>query len=254
MWVRVDDKFHDHEKVRLLLELYEGDAVTAIGLWTLSATWCGDQMSDGVISGFVLGRWRPDWKVYAQMLVEVGLWHEVDIGGRPHVEFHDWGVYNPSKAKAADDAAVHARKVALHRDPQLVAAIRARDQERCRYCGAGVDFNDRRSALGGTYDHVDPDGPNNLHNVVVACRGCNSAKGHRTPDEWGYALLKPGSMGPARRVRVVSETDLDTSQNVEGSHAGRVGPGTGRVGSGSETYPDTGAEPGTKSKRGSGAA
>lgn len=229
MWFKVDDKLHDHEKVQTLLERGQGDA---IALWTLAGSWCGDQRSDGRISGFVCGRWFPDWREKAAALVDVGLWEVDDSGGREVYDFNDWGDYNPTKAEQEADAAVARRKTQLHRDPQLVAAIRARDQDRCRYCGAGVDFQDRRSNMGGTYDHVDPDGPNNLGNVVVACRGCNSAKGHRTPDEWGYGLLRPGSMGPARRRTPASDSVLDTDQNEQGSHAGRDGSdiGSGRVG------------------------
>lgn len=257
-WWKVDDKAHDHPKIQLLLERDQGDA---LALWTLAGSWCGDQRTDGAVSAFIMRRWFSDWQERAAALVDVNLWHVSEVDGREVYQFHDYTDvctcpgrdtpvvgrgWNPSKAKAEADAANHTRKVQLHRDPQLVAAIRARDQDRCRYCGSGVDFNDRRSALGGTYDHVDPDGPNNLTNVVVACRGCNSKKSDRTPEEWGYALLKPGSMGPARRLRTVSESDLDTSQNSEGSRPGRAGPGrvrdTGRVGSGSETYLDTGSE------------
>jgi 5-methylcytosine-specific restriction endonuclease McrA len=248
------------EGPQLLLERDQGDA---LALWSLAGSWCGDQRTDGAIPAFVMRRWFSDWQARAAALVDVNLWHVSELEGREVYQFHDYtdvctcpgrGTpavgrgWNPSKAKAEADA-VHTRKVALHRDPQLVAAVRGRDQERCRYCGCAVDFNDRRSNMGGTYDHVDPEGANNLANVVIACRGCNSAKGHRTPEEWGYALLKPGSMGPARRLRPVSGTDLDTSQNGEGSRPGRAGSGSGlgsgRVGSGSETYLDTEAETGT---------
>lgn len=254
-WFKVDDKFHDHPKVQLLFELYEADAVTAIGLWGIAGTWCGDQKSDGLISGRVLSRWCPDWKTYAAMLIEVGLWHEVDVGGRPHVQFHDYTDvcicpgrdepvkgrgWNPSKKKTEADAAYERRKNELSKDYKLKAAIHERDQERCRYCGAGVQWSDKRSSIGGTYDHVDPEGPNNLANVVTACRGCNGSKGRRTPEEWGYGLLKPGSMGPARRLHVVPdpESTPESTPHQESGRgaAGRVGSGTGlgsgRVGSG----------------------
>lgn len=59
-----------------------------------------------------------------------------------------------------------------------------RDGFRCRYCGETVN----RPQL----DHVTPEsrgGPTSLNNLVVSCKRCNSAKGPRTPDEAGMALL-----------------------------------------------------------------
>jgi 5-methylcytosine-specific restriction endonuclease McrA len=69
-----------------------------------------------------------------------------------------------------------------------VDAVRARDGSSCRYCGIEVEWTDRRSSKGGTYDHVDPEGDNSVGNIVVACRGCNAVKGKRTPDQAGIKL------------------------------------------------------------------
>ncbi len=67
--------------------------------------------------------------------------------------------------------------------------VQRRDRGCCRYCGQPVNWKDRRGPLGGTYDHVDPSGPGDETNVVVACRGCNSTKGSRTPEEAGLRLV-----------------------------------------------------------------
>lgn len=251
-WFKIDDKIHDHPKVQLLLERGQGEA---LALWTLAGAWCGDQRSNGAVSSFILRRWIPDWREKAAALVDVGLWHVEEVDGREVYQFHDYvdtctcpgreipvrgRGWNPTKETQEADTAYEARRNQLSKDPQLVAAIRARDQERCRYCGSGVNFHDKRSAMGGTYDHVDPDGPNNLSNVVVACRGCNGAKGHRTPEEWGFRLLTPGSMGPARRILTAVPDPESTPREVAGGgRAGRAGSGSGsgRVGSGSNTEP-----------------
>jgi hypothetical protein len=37
--------------------------------------------------------------------------------------------------------------------------------------------------------HVDPEGPNQIDNAVLACWSCNAKKGHRTPEEAGMQLL-----------------------------------------------------------------
>ena len=61
-----------------------------------------------------------------------------------------------------------------------------RDDHLCMYCGREL----RASLL--TRDHLMPlsrGGADCWSNVVAACRGCNHAKGSRTPDEAGMALL-----------------------------------------------------------------
>jgi hypothetical protein len=67
-------------------------------------------------------------------------------------------------------------------------ALFRRDENRCMYCGE--KFPD--SML--TRDHVIPrglgrNGPDVWENVVAACKRCNSAKGCRTPEEFGHLLL-----------------------------------------------------------------
>lgn len=77
-------------------------------------------------------------------------------------------------------------------------AVYARDGDTCRYClrsvtpwvGQGGDQTTTRSR---TLDHVDPADPDT--DRVVACRGCNSAKGDKSAEEWaeagGYTLQPP---------------------------------------------------------------
>ena len=61
-----------------------------------------------------------------------------------------------------------------------------RDEHLCMYCGR--QFH----GLKLTRDHLVPlsrGGTDCWSNVVAACRGCNHAKGSRTPEEAGMALL-----------------------------------------------------------------
>ena len=85
------------------------------------------------------------------------------------------------------------RGKALLRMNELTGRVKERDRHLCRYCGQRVNWTDRRGRLGGTYDHVDPDGTNSFENVVVACRACNGRKKDRTPDQAGMPLYRPGT-------------------------------------------------------------
>jgi 5-methylcytosine-specific restriction endonuclease McrA len=81
----------------------------------------------------------------------------------------------------------------LLRDKHLTGEVKERDRHLCRYCGVRVNWADRRGATAGTYDHVDPDGGNDIENVVVACRRCNGRKRDRTPEQAGMPLYRPGT-------------------------------------------------------------
>lgn len=85
------------------------------------------------------------------------------------------------------------RRKALSRLSELCRAIKDRDRHLCRYCGQRVNWADKKGRLGGSYDHVDPDGENTLDNVVVACRHCNGKKKDRTPEQAGMPLYRPGT-------------------------------------------------------------
>lgn len=132
---------------------------------------------------------------------------------------HDWDEINP--APKTDPNA--ARRQALHRDPALRRTVRERDGDRCRYCNVGVRWTDRRGQHGGTYDHVDPTGPNAVWNLVVACRACNARKCNRAIEEAGMELLpepKSGSkseLGPTSSVlsRTRSEVEVEVEREEE---------------------------------------
>lgn len=195
-WFNVDDGFAFHRKT-----VRAGNA--ALGLWTRAGAWCAQHLSDGFLPKEMVGVLGSSTQ--ARKLVEVGLWSKVDGG----YQFHEWVGWQRSRSEVLAERAYNARKAALYRDPELLAAVRKRDGDRCRYCGSLVNWKDRRGSTGATYDHVDPDGPNTLDNLVIACRGCNSRKAGRTPSAAGITLLTPKRMGnsgdPAGREPVEPE-------------------------------------------------
>jgi hypothetical protein len=181
-WFNVDDGFAFHQKT-----VRAGNA--ALGLWTRAGAWCSQHLSDGFLPDEMAGVLGS--ATQAKKLVEVGLWVKVEGG----YQFHEWVGWQRSRGEVLAERAYNARKAALYRDPELLAAVRKRDGDRCRYCGCLVNWKDRRGSSGATYDHVDPDGPNTLDNLVIACRGCNSRKAGRTPANAGLTLLSPKRMG-----------------------------------------------------------
>jgi hypothetical protein len=84
-WFKVDDGFHGHPKV---VEL----SVAAIGVWTVSGSWCAQYLTDGEITMKTVRRLGGEPELVEE-LVAAGLWEETVTGYR----FHDWLVYQPAK-------------------------------------------------------------------------------------------------------------------------------------------------------------
>jgi hypothetical protein len=96
-WARLDDAFDDHPKVLALLDM--DGAAAAIGLWTLCLTYAHrNTRKKGKTPGlipFTLPRrfFGPEGRSMAALLVEVGLWDEVEDGWM----IHDFAEYLPAK-------------------------------------------------------------------------------------------------------------------------------------------------------------
>jgi hypothetical protein len=90
-WFRVDDSFSDHAKVVSLLERRNG--LRAVGLWTLCGSWSSKHERDGFVPSAMVKR-HGATMAEASLLVEVGLWHDVDGG----YQFHGWDERNPLKS------------------------------------------------------------------------------------------------------------------------------------------------------------
>lgn len=115
---------------------------------------------------------------------------------------------------APDDPAYEARvRRWLRKNPEMRAAIKARDGDRCRYCGSLVSWVDRRGPHAGTYDHVAPKGPSDLSNIVTACRSCNSKKGRQTSAQAGMVPLP--ALGPGLDLGPNPDTEPGPTWNQD---------------------------------------
>src|SRR5690606_10712690 len=93
-WFRIDDKLHDHPKVRKL----RTDKLAALGLWTVCGSWSADTLSDGFVPAEIVQRFDPTEKL-AKRLVEVGLWAEDEHDDEFGYRFHQWTEHQPTKAE-----------------------------------------------------------------------------------------------------------------------------------------------------------
>lgn len=271
-WAKISDNLHSHPK-------WTGLSPWGKALWVTGLSYVASYDTDGHIArGDFLGQLavkafgaNPEaFDLLDQAtaeLVDQGLWETTPAGW----VYHDYRAHNPP----AEDERTRKRRLErsreLHRtqDGQRVkAGVITRDRNRCRYCGIKVTSRDERPDVAvdeavatRTFDHVDPDGPNTVDNVVLACARCNRAKGGQALNVVGMRLLPAGSRGarsnarsnskprkPAARAGAQTARDdapapastrpaRDDSQNARADESRATSPrtrhdGSGRVGSG----------------------
>ena len=175
-WIKLDDRAPRHPKI-------DGLSDRAFRWWIKGLCYASEFLTDGDVSGFC--RTVPS-KTRVELFA-CGLW----FADGERVMIHDYLEHQSSREYVLSERAFETRRAAMRRDPALRDEIQARDGDRCRYCGRRVSWLDRKSIAGATYDHVIPRGPETVDNLVVACRGCNSKKRNRTPEEAEMHLLPP---------------------------------------------------------------
>lgn len=262
-WFRIDDQWLMHPKVQAAGR--DGRA-----LWVAAGSQCAARDADGVVDGRMLKTYAALAEVPVKRavvaLLDSGLWHDEETiagcsrcaeaatkaGWKPGDYYiHDFLEYQLDGAGKTDpikrDRDLRRRR--LNRNKGLKAAVRRRDRDQCRYCGRHVIFDsqDRRSKKVGELDHIDPWGKNTADNVVVACKGCNSEKKDRTPEQWaaeGGRLLRPEPHGRENQDHGFDPGVENQDQNTAlprvtrdsgpglvgtGSGPGLAGDGLGRV-------------------------
>lgn len=103
VWFKVDDGFYDHPKIEDL-------SMAARGLWVTAGSWCGKQLTDGVISK---KRVRQLGGTPAQIkgLIEAGLWIETkDDSGSIAYAFRDWFDMQPSREQIVKKREIEQQK------------------------------------------------------------------------------------------------------------------------------------------------
>jgi hypothetical protein len=180
-WLRIDDTAPDDPKV-----LRAG--AHAFGFAALCAAWSAGKVGkipDAWVPEYIAQRTDPDWDALAKRCVKAGIFSRPQrIGGE-----RGWFVDQTDQLlhmRTNDEVQADREKSRATRQTGATRDVRLRDGDQCRYCGKSVNWADRVSARGGSYDHPDPA---DRDVFVVACLGCNRAKAGRTPAEAAMPLL-----------------------------------------------------------------
>ncbi|MCL6592707.1 MAG: HNH endonuclease [Alicyclobacillus sp.] len=191
-WIESHAELAAHPKTRRLCRALGVSVPTAIGHLHLLWWWAVQYAPDGRLHRYDpedikdAMMWEGEPEELISALVRCGFLDSTEDG----YKIHDWEDYAGRLLEQRQLLAERKkRNRQLYDDANLTRAVRQRDGDHCRYCGQAVNWRDRKGPNGGTYDHIDPEGPNTPENIVVACRQCSTRKARRTPEEAGMVIL-----------------------------------------------------------------
>ena len=189
-WVKIDDQFTDNPKIAVLSDV-------AFRAYVSSICYASRNLTDGVVPMRKAKEFAGRVRIIQELIP--GLWEPLPDGS---LAIHDYLKYNPTRDQVLAEREIAKRRFAMNANPELARIVRARDGDSCRYCGTVINWADRKSPLGGTYDHVVPmiqGGPETIENLVSCCRRCNNRKGARSPEQAGMVLLPTPNQTDSRQ-------------------------------------------------------
>lgn len=128
-----------------------------------------------------MGGWESNGYASAHRILDYQTFRYVNCVPREHPLWREW--------RSEEDAAIARRLEARKHKPALME----RSGGKCEWCGRDV------GGSRATVDHIDPDGGNDLGNLALLCRPCNSRKSNGTLD----------------RLRSIDEAHLHRQQRNE---------------------------------------
>lgn len=237
MWFRGGDTLTTHPLMIRLLEVCDGDHLlkneakgVLADLVSISAAHATDYwVGYGAVSQIAPGR----EKIVIENLCAAGLlFREEGPEGRPMLRIVDDPTLYHIRLK--EEMEIDRRRAKDKQNPELLITVRVRDGDQCRWCKKTVDWRDRRSARGATYDSLNGHRESTPETLVVACRGCNSKRGAGvvldlqdppTPDEVYYTaasleFINSSQYAQDNGIHVISRKERQAQHAAaQGNHA-----------------------------------
>jgi len=190
-WIESHQELARHPKTRKLARRLGVNLPTAIGHLHMFWWWAMDYSKSGDITSFdaidiadAVG-WDGDEEVFIKCLIECGFIDSLN----DQLMIHDWIKYGGKYHNTIEKKGPRQSDIRKAYQDGTIAKVKERDGDNCRYCSMLVDWNDRRTNKGGTYDRIDPESPAILDNLVVSCRGCSEKKKDKTIESAGMHLI-----------------------------------------------------------------
>ena len=193
MWIKSYQEIGEDPRTKKLARLLKIPRVQAVGHFHYLLWWAASYAPDGNLSTrhdvdeIADGaKWEEDPEQFISALIECGKPGYL-IQNDGQLLIYEWDRYMGKSTQSHPlDRNSELRKAYQN---GTIDKVRQRDHDHCRYCGKVVDWPDRKTAGGGTYDWIDPNGPTSVDNIVVSCRGCSTKKNNRSPEESEMRVL-----------------------------------------------------------------
>jgi hypothetical protein len=239
------DTFATHPTVLAVLEHPDADERSVdevAGYMARLATQAAQHFTDYVVSfatAITLAgtRQRAEQLLVMADFAGYGMFEVDDQTGRRRFRFVD----DPEFIHmiTADEYAWQKQRKADNANPDIIAPVRCRDGDVCRYCWNVVNFNARKGKLRGTYDHRPPGQPGSAQTTVVACGECNARRGkqpvevadldlplHAAPEKpYFHASTRTWLQGYAQILRQHGMVPPPPAPDQKNLVAGRPAPG-----------------------------
>ncbi|GAA3523116.1 hypothetical protein GCM10022140_58540 [Rhodococcus aetherivorans] len=190
-WLRTGDTAATHPRYLALFELADVDAMTRIatfGFVSLCATLSAAHLSDYLVSyGVAASVGHGAEAELLDIAVRSGLMEEVTVDG-----IRMWKIVDDTEflhMRTKEEVEWERQRKTDNANPELIVPVRLRDGDACRYCGQVVNWRARKGRLRGTYDHRAAGKAATVDTMVVACQGCNAARGNDPLADERHPLL-----------------------------------------------------------------
>lgn len=198
-------------------------------LWRLSMQ-SGAHLTDYLLDiGTIEMIGGPRWVELTRLCCDQGLLIEVRTNGRRGYQL----IQDPDFIHLRSRAEVE-RERQQRNDTRpesgLVVPVRRRDGDNCRWCGVEVIWPGRKTKRSAEFDHLRPDLldqgiPTTVDLLVIACRGCNRARGGNRAEWDSSHTLRPAPEHPrygAWTAEFLTENGYPTTPSSDDARPARA--------------------------------
>ena len=206
-WLRIGDNIVTHPMMSRLLVatgLDHQQKNEAFGVLAQIAAGSAAHLTDGIVEMGSLAQVAPGReRAVLDALKTAGIAEETKLDDRYVIRL----VLNDEEfvhMRRREEVEQDRNRAKDKRTPGLLAQVRVRDGDVCRWCAKSVSWSNRRGRRAATYDSLTKHKNSTVDTLVVSCKTCNSRRGN------GEELhLKPEPENPIYSQKTVDFVNKD---------------------------------------------
>ena len=180
-WLRIGDNATTHPLMSKLLvatKLDHQEKNEAFGILVQLAAVSAGHLTDSIVEYGLLAQVAPGReREVLEVFKRAGVAVEDTVDERKVIRL----VLDDEEfihARRREEVELDRRRARDKRTPGLLAQVRVRDGDSCRWCGKSVSWTNRSGYRAATYDSLNDHKDSTVDSLVVACKACNSKRGN----------------------------------------------------------------------------